>query len=234
MLATADQVGSKMICPDCGTATVVPPMPRPRPKIDVMAGAEQGAYAIVGDDEPTRPGRAAAPPPRRVREEPPPQRREAADEPEEPEIKLPSRRPVLPDRPFLDGTFTFPFHRCVWVRTIILAIWSIVPGVAVTVVSRRSRGWRRGGAVPRSRCAAFGGRLRACGAMWFAILSATVMAVLRETAEGCDEIENWPGQVFLDWLGEPVHVFLRAMHERGSGRGGGVVADEVEWHFRRR
>ena len=42
MLATADQVGSRMMCPDCGTATVVPPMPPRRKKIDVMAGAGDG------------------------------------------------------------------------------------------------------------------------------------------------------------------------------------------------
>ena len=67
MLATADQVGGKMTCPDCGTVNVVPPMPRRRPKIDVMAGAGPG-YAVVGgtDAQPVQ-----APPPRRVREEPP-------------------------------------------------------------------------------------------------------------------------------------------------------------------
>ncbi len=124
MHATADQVGSKMVCPDCGTATVVPPMPRPQRKIDVMAGAERDPYALAGGEElqAVRP-----PPPRRLREEPP-----QRPQPEEAEEKLPSGRPVLPDSPFLEGTFTFPFHRCVVVRTIVLAIWSILPGLVAT------------------------------------------------------------------------------------------------------
>ncbi len=199
MLATADQVGSKMICPDCGTATVVPPMPRPRPKIDVMKGADQ-VYPVVGGDEvrPVRP-----PPTRRLREEPP-ERRELR---EEPEIKLPSRHPVLPDRPFLDGTFTFPFHRSVWVRTLVLSLWSILPGLTVSA----SHSYSAAGDAAGNPGSMFSGAFlmvvtSVLAVLWFAILSATVMAVLRETSEGCDEIENWPGQVFVDWLGEPLHL----------------------------
>jgi DNA-directed RNA polymerase subunit RPC12/RpoP len=49
MLATLDQVGGKLTCPDCGSAAVVPPPPPPRPKIDVMEGAGEG-YALVERD----------------------------------------------------------------------------------------------------------------------------------------------------------------------------------------
>ena len=59
MLATLDQVGGKLICPDCGTATVVPPPPPPRPKIDPMADAGEG-YRLVGWDDK---GPIAPPPP---------------------------------------------------------------------------------------------------------------------------------------------------------------------------
>lgn len=198
MLATADQVGSNMVCPDCGTATVVPPMPRPRRKIDVMAGADQGAYAVVGEDE-VRPAKPS-PPPRRVREEPPPRE----ESPEEPELKLPSRHPELPDRPFLQGTFTFPFHRSVWVRTLVFALWSVVPHVLwFAAVTRLATSVATEAFSSALLFAAF----TVCGLMWFAVLSATVMAVLRETSEGCDEIDNWPSHAFLDWIGEPVHVF---------------------------
>ena len=201
MLGTADQVGSKMICPDCGTATVVPPMPRPRPKIDVMKGADQG-YTLIGLDD-VQPARPTPPRVRRVQEEPP-QRREP---PDEPEIKLPSRHPALPDRPFLDGTFTFPFHRSVWVRTLVLSLWSILPGLTVTA----SLSYRAAGDATRDAGPLFASALlmvvtAVLFVLWFAIMSATMMAVLRETSEGCDEIENWPGQVFLDWLGEPLHL----------------------------
>lgn len=202
MLATADQVGSKMTCPDCGTATVVPPMPPRRKKIDVMAGADRDCYEIVGGDEVLRP--KAAPPSRRMREEP-----AEEFERDEPEIKMRSRRPVLPDSPFLEGTFTFPFHRCVFVRTIILAIWSMLPGI----VGSASYASSAAGDAARNPISLMGGAFLSVvtvvlSVMWFAVMSATVMAVVRETAEGCDDIENWPGQVFLDWLGEPVHLFI--------------------------
>ncbi len=202
MLATADQVGGKMICPDCGTANVVPPLPRRRPKIDVMAGAEPG-YGVVGG-EGKRAMRSPAPP-RRMREEPP----EPPKPSDEPESKPPSRHPVLPDRPFLEGTFTFPFHRSVWVRTLVLAIWLVLPGLTATASHSSSAA----GDAARNPVPLFGGAFlmvvtAILAVLWFAILSATVMAVLRETSEGCDEVENWPGQAFLDWLGEPVHLFV--------------------------
>ena len=37
--------------------------------------------------------------------------------------------------------------------------------------------------------------------------AATVMTVLHETAAGCDAIEDWPGAVFLDWMGDSVWLF---------------------------
>ncbi len=207
MHATADQVGSKMICPDCGTATVVPPLPRPQPKIDVMAGADQGAYAIVGEDDPPSPRPLPPlPRPRTVWEEPPPRRKKPAEEPEEPEddIKLPSQRPVLPDRPFLQGTFTFPFYRSVWVRTLVLVILSVVPHLLwYAAVARLATSVATVAFASAMLFAAF----TVFGLMLFAFLSASVMAVLRETSEGCDEIDSWPGHAFLDWIGEPVHVF---------------------------
>jgi len=199
MLATADQVGGKLICPDCGTATVVPPMPRARPKIDVMAGADRG-YGFVGGDA-GRPIGSPAASARRTPAESPGERAKPSDDPE---FKPPSRRPVLPKRPFLDGTFSFPFYRSVWIRTLLLAIWSILPpllwwGSMVLGASEQAT-------------TAFGSAMlfcamMLCGMMWFAVLSATVMTVLRETSEGCDEIVNWPGHVFLDWIGEPLHLF---------------------------
>ena len=36
-----------------------------------------------------------------------------------------------------------------------------------------------------------------CGLIWFVVLSACALTVLRDTSEGCDEIVNWPGHVFL-------------------------------------
>jgi DNA-directed RNA polymerase subunit RPC12/RpoP len=198
MHATVDQVGSNMICPDCGTATVVPAMPPPRAKIDVMAGADDG-YALVGWDDKRSAGPPPSPPPR-MSEEPV----ESPDSACEPDAEPTSRRPVLPDRPFLDGTFDFPFYRTVWLRTLLLAIWSLLPPVLwyKSVVLGGSEDATKMFTSAFLMCAAM-----FVGLIWFFVLSTTVLVVLRETSEGCDQIENWPNHVFLDYFGEPLHLF---------------------------
>ena len=47
MYATEDQVGGKLVCPDCGTSVAVPPPPPSRREIDVMAEAGEG-YRLAG------------------------------------------------------------------------------------------------------------------------------------------------------------------------------------------
>ena len=196
MLATADQVGSQMVCPDCGTPALVPPMPPPKRKIDVMEGADEG-YALVGWDE------------IRSKERPMPtalSRPVVEEPPELPELEKPGKpkRPVLPDRPFLEGTFSFPFHPGVRLRTTMLAAWSALPVAAILgsyglIANEDPASWFES-AMLMVAAMIF-------GAMWLVVAAANVMAVFRDTSEGCDEIVNWPGHVFLDWLGEPLHLF---------------------------
>ena len=60
MYATADQVGGKLACPDCGTSVVIPPPPPPRRKIDVMAGRARATRLPAGTrPRPARPAAAA-------------------------------------------------------------------------------------------------------------------------------------------------------------------------------
>jgi DNA-directed RNA polymerase subunit M/transcription elongation factor TFIIS len=194
MLATEDQVGSRLTCPDCGSLAVVPPMPKPRKKIDVMEGAGKG-YGLIDYDE-SRP-QATAPQPS-VYPDP-------TDEPPEIERWAPRReRPVLPDRPFLDGTFSFPFSASVYPRTIQLTVFSIVfsaigCAAAAMFLSRDP--------VALFACAMLGGFAAILVLMWFIILSATVLTVLNDTAAGADAIEDWPDAVFLDWMGDSLWIF---------------------------
>jgi len=61
------------------------------------------------------------------------------------------------------------------------------------------------------------GRLSFLGAMftvlavfalvtWFALAGACALAVVGDTANGCDRIVRWPNAVFLDWIGETVVI----------------------------
>ena len=45
--ATLDQVGGKLVCPDCGTATVIPPPP-PSPRRDDTAAEIGAGYGLTG------------------------------------------------------------------------------------------------------------------------------------------------------------------------------------------
>lgn len=113
------------------------------------------------------------------------------------------RRIALPPRPFLAGTFTFPFSRGALARTLILAAAALAAGLLARETT--------------VLLASADGRMTVLGAMftvltvfatvsWFAFAAACAVAVVGDTASGCDRIEHWPGPVFLDWLGEALSL----------------------------
>jgi hypothetical protein len=110
-----------------------------------------------------------------------------------------AHRPRLPERPFLTGTWTFPFSPGVRGRTLLLAVLAFMVGVCARESLRLM--------------ASGDGRLSFLGAMftvltvfalviWFAVAGACALAVVADTANGCDRIVRWPTAVFLDWIGE--------------------------------
>jgi hypothetical protein len=110
-----------------------------------------------------------------------------------------AHRPRLPERPFLTGTWTFPFSPGVRGRTVLLSVLAFVVGVLVRESLRLM--------------ASGDGRLSFFGAMftvlmvfalvtWFAVAGACALAVVGDTANGCDRIVRWPTAVFLDWIVE--------------------------------
>jgi len=110
-----------------------------------------------------------------------------------------AHRPRLPERPFLTGTWSFPFSPGVRGRTLLLAVLAFMVGVLVRESLRLM--------------ASGDGRLSFLGAMftvltvfafvaWFAVAGACALAVVGDTANGCDRIVRWPTAVFLDWIGE--------------------------------
>jgi len=159
-----------------------------------MAGADEG-YALVGWDAKGPIASPASSP--RVPEEPP---EAPAERPSKPQ----SKRPVLPDWPFLDGTFTFPFSASVRSRTILLTAFSLIFSAMGCAAA-----WLHMSGNPMGLfvCAMLGGLAAILVLIWFIVLSATVLTVLNETAEGCDAINNWPGAVFLDWMGDSLWLF---------------------------
>ena len=193
MHASIDQVGEKMTCPDCGTESIVPPAPSPPHKVDPMAGAGSGYHVINRD------------PPAVSQEVPPPADDDAAvneliGEP----LAAPQELTPLPRLPLLVGTFSFPFSRNSLSQTIILAVWMMfvlgmlmISGFAITGVGARVL---FGGAI-------LGAFTLILLLMWFSFASACALTIVRDTANGCDEVQDWPGALFLDWMGEVFFVF---------------------------
>lgn len=109
------------------------------------------------------------------------------------------RRLVLPPRPFLSGTFTFPFSRDALGRTALLSIVAFMAGFT----ARETLGLYANGDARMTFLGSIFTVLTVFGAVtWFAIASACALAVVGDTASGCDRIERWPGALFLDWIGE--------------------------------
>ena len=112
-------------------------------------------------------------------------------------------RLVLPPRPFLVGTFGFPFSTGARGPTLVLTALSIVAGL----LARESVALQASG----------DGRLTFLGAIFtvgtvmmtaacLAYGAASAVAIVGDTANGCDRVTKWPGPVFLDWIGESLLV----------------------------
>ncbi len=107
------------------------------------------------------------------------------------------QRPVLPRRPLLSGTFSFPYSRGARLYAAGLAL-----GAAVVLASVRE--CREDVLI---LCAIYLVVSVMLGVMWFALASACALAVVRDTANGCDEVQTWPGLAIFDWIADLVYPF---------------------------
>jgi DNA-directed RNA polymerase subunit M/transcription elongation factor TFIIS len=203
LYGTEHQVGGKIACPDCGMLVVVPPAPPTRRPINVMAGAGEG-YRLAGEDAtkvaPTTPTTPRPPP---VAAAP-----RAAPERVVREFQPYLHHAILPRRPFLSGTFAFPFSGSALFRVLLLAAWAMMAcGLAAPAIQLGSFE----GGLEVAPLAAGSASLMVVaviiGLMWFAFAAACALAIVRDTASGCDRIQNWPEMSFIDWLFEPLYVF---------------------------
>lgn len=199
--ATTDQVGQKIVCPDCRmSVAVVAPRERPPksgPPADpndvypVGAPVERLKYEQIDDYRRLRPGF-----------------QEASAKDRQRQLDLAPTRPRPPRWFLFSGILNFPFYAEVWPRWLVLSLGAaavlslLAAGVALAL--HFSVAWS--GAPP---FAAVGGLLIAmmllgtsgvAGIIWAAAAFASCLAVVQDTAEGNEAIENWPEVVFLDWM----------------------------------
>ncbi len=184
--ATLDQVGDTVFCPDCGMANVVP---APAPRKQGPAKEADTAYGLA------KAGPEETPPPAAAEE--PPVRRDWRLAPQ-------SERPVLPRWPFITGTFSFPFYSGTLPRAVVLTLWSLV---ADKLLMESMQLGTAGDPRATFLSAILGSTTLMVTVMWLAFASACALAVVRETANGCDKMPEWPGIAFFDWFLDPLYLF---------------------------
>jgi DNA-directed RNA polymerase subunit M/transcription elongation factor TFIIS len=235
LYATEQQVGGEMVCPDCGVSSVVE-RPAEEPRRKLPTAEEIGEYALA-EEVPRSAGKfptagelngqpsgaiEAAPSRRSAWDERQARLRQrkqlrqagqitAADRWEEAEeqkaaeeLPLPRHETITP-APLLSGTFTFPFTPGTLYYFVLLGAWAgvimaiIVGSIGASEISD-PRAWFSG--------ALFGAIAGILFLMWLALASACGLAIVRDTGNGSEEILDWPGMVFLDWLGAPLYLFI--------------------------
>lgn len=190
MHAGRDQVGQQMACRDCETWFVVPRPPAPRRKPDLRARA--GDVYDVGDSIEVPEYRPLIPPPRW---RPRPGVESGVDR-----IKEAGRVRARPPRwTFFSGIFGFPAYRNSWPRWVGLSLGLMAPllfaQLAVILAMAPS-------GVSVYAAMAFCALTFVLGLMWSVVAFVSCLSILRDTAYGCHDIENWPEAVFQDWVGE--------------------------------
>jgi hypothetical protein len=190
MQAQEKQVGTMLTCPDCGAKTVTPPAPVERPKPSVLAPEGEEYQLDEMQVLPERPTYV----PHKVRQFTEQQQREEQLRQEY------EKRPELPRIPLLEGVprmlcrSPLPLFMLALAIALALEVWFLanalanVQGIALFIVLLA---W---------------GTTTVFGALTLMAVSASWMAVLKESSEGNDRLYNPPGPIFVDWVGECFYV----------------------------
>ena len=219
MHAEESQVGSTVVCPDCGTETLVPAAPDREPEPEPQDVGEYGVgkpsevfypkFAQMLDkppDEPETPPGEEPRLPTPARTKPKPRESRPAGTPRDPKPSAapadgantgPSEeetilRPRKP--PTFRRMFTFLADseaRTLWlVLSITAAILVFAPFCSIEVLLPKAQG-------PSAALAIFVMVIVCCvcgiaAVIWFGAASIVGMTILQETAAGTDETEEWP------------------------------------------
>jgi len=203
--APLDQVGRRLVCPDCGSPMIVPP---PSRKIEespeVIAGYGVNGWGGLETAERESPGEAVAEAEGEASAAP----SDDAFAPKKAKVGLEtSARPELPAWPFLSGTWTFPFMRGVRAYTFVLAAWALLPwwpAVICVQLLAVANQWNWISSI------AFGFIASVLALTWLLAASACGLAIVRDTANGCDEIQDWPSLFSIDWFLDLLYLFNSA------------------------
>ncbi len=231
---TADKVGRAIECPDCGTRFAVSRpkarAPQPDPMKEIEGGYDVIAPPRVASRKPALFDEAAMPADldeQRSMEE----RRGLEEEYRSLNEQLHSGWQVAPSQvstgravesskseeaSFFRGVFTFPFYRssmAYWVALSVGLMFVVLPPMFAFMLALRPNGPGWGWAAVASAMGAVAGLL------WILMTSSSCLAILQDTAEGCDEVENWPEGQFFEWLFDASYVLSATLLATAVGLG---------------
>jgi DNA-directed RNA polymerase subunit RPC12/RpoP len=208
MHATEKQVGQTIACPDCGTKHKVPAAAKPKPKPAVLA-ADADTPKL---DPATAPGeRPAVIVPQAKMDFEEQQDAAYARALEESRrtgkpMRIDSRgRPIMPRQPLVTGVWRMLVTEEVLVRWIAL---SVVLGFAAQFLAEALLTPLQGMAEAiKLIFTVIGGVL---AAMWVAMAAPFFVAIIGESADGEDKLQQPPRLIAFDWFGEMFSVVMAA------------------------
>jgi DNA-directed RNA polymerase subunit RPC12/RpoP len=205
--ATTDEIGRQIVCPDCGTSTVVPE-PKARspglpPELDpseeyvVGASFARPEYRHIKDY--------------RQLGKPPEERANAASD-DAPPIESRSNEQSAPgSRPadFQPGLLRFLRYDGVWQRWVGLSAVAVpvllVLAGGANLATRVASGLTDAPIVVGAMAMLTAGGVIAL--VWSAPAAAILLVVIQETSEGTDRIEEWPEGLFTEWMFGVLFIF---------------------------
>jgi len=191
--ATPDQVGQEIACPDCLTRMTVPPPPPAARPIDPMEGADAG-YAVTAPVRPPEWQPIFEVSWVQDRDDSPAEYQQRPRSDAEPSA-VPWAAP--------SDAFGFLLSPGVLVRMVMFS----AAAIAILVVAAVAAAMGSVATIGHYMVSmSFAGAAGVLTMMWVAAASATLLAVVVDTAAGNDRVENWPEGMFLDWLGDAFYV----------------------------
>lgn len=198
MHATPEQVGYKLKCPDCGALTIVEPPHEPVQH--PVATSDEYELEIDPELDPGERPHVIVPPrrPMLYEEEAEAARHKAEEREAQGKHRGPKYdvqgRAVMPRYPLLTRIIPFMFTRGIAARWLSLTLSWFVIVSPMWLASQTKYGMIV--ALPFGIFTVF------ALAIWVAAVAAIAMAVIVESSEGNDEVEQWPSTNPIDWVGE--------------------------------
>jgi DNA-directed RNA polymerase subunit M/transcription elongation factor TFIIS len=221
MQATEDQVGQVLVCPDCRTQNVVPPLPKSRRE---KKPVDKSTYEVDATRDPgERP--LPIPPPTRAllyeQEEAAEEAREAA-KPKHKRRTDVRGRPIMPRWPLVTGVVPFLFAPGTPMRWFGLSFALMLSGGMLVDAIAHWMSW-----TPKAYDFE-GGMIALAGLvemlfgvvftlLWSAYASGVFVAVVSESSEGRDRVYNWPKVNFIESMADLAYVYIAMMFSVAPG-----------------